>query len=330
MSDDPFSAEAAQLQSGSALDTDALGELQKAVRKKLGGGATGGATSRAKRANCAGKTRSEPLKKKESCTPAYGYPERALQLLQLETFDISGPHPHSSLCLPDLVLGFDAEWVEVPSKPEGEEDQSQTSPPHNNKILSYQIAGRTSSGHEWAVIVYPRAGQAVLHPDRSEEELGKIPQRVRFADLIGIVISEGIRLGHLTCWPRKPITVAGHWTRTDLTAMADFAEIKSEFDGVQNTYVTANPLMGLYRATTSISKHRHELAIRLLDTWLLVPEGSKGLGTLGEMYNYLKLKVGKGPGRAELHRVHGSTPARRPGLVQAICDPGCGNHRATC
>src|SRR5262249_4976976 len=107
-------------------------------------------------------------------------------------------------------------------------------------------------------------------------------------------------------------------------------EIKSEFDGVQNTYVTANPLMGLYRATTSIGKHRHELTIRLLDTWLLVPEGSKGLGTLGDMYNYLKLKVGKGPGRAEFHRVHGSPPARRPGLVQAICDPGCGNHCPTC
>jgi hypothetical protein len=193
------------------------------------------------------------------------------------------------------VLGFDAEWVEVAHKPEDEQDQSETSPPHNNKILSYQIAGRTFSGHEWAVIVFPHAGQAVLHPDMSEEELEKIPERVRFADLIGIVISEGIRLGHLTCWPRKPITVAGHWTRTDLTAMADFAEIKSEFDGVQNTYVTANPLMGLYRTTTSIGKHSHELTIRLLDTWLLVPEGSKGLGTLGEMYNYPKLKVGTSP-----------------------------------
>jgi hypothetical protein len=234
------------------------------------------------------------LKRKGSCTPAYGYPERALQLLQLETFDISGRRPYSTT-LPDLVLGFDAEWVEVPSEPEDEEDQRETPPPHNNKILSYQIAGRTSAGHEWAVIVYPRAGQAVLHPDVSEEELKEIPERVRFADLIGIVISEGIKLRHLTCWPRKPITVAGHWTRTDLTAMADFAEIKSEFDGVQNTYVTANPLMGLYRATTSIRKHKHELNIRLLDTWLLVPEGSKGLGTLGEMYDYPKLKVGKAP-----------------------------------
>ena len=244
-------AEDAELQRGNAIPAEPLGKLQTALRQKLGGGATRVTTGCAKRTNCAGKTRPKALKRKGSCSPAY--PERALQLLQLETFDTSGPRPHFTT-LPDLVLGFDAEWVEVAHRPEDEQDQGETSPPHNNKILSYQIAGRTSSGHEWAVIVYPRAGQAVLHPDMSEEEeLEKIPERVRFADLIGIVISEGIRLGHLTCWPRKPITVAGHWTRTDLTAMADFAEIKSEFDGVQNTYVTANPLMGLYRATTSIA-----------------------------------------------------------------------------
>jgi hypothetical protein len=283
-------AESAELQGENVPPAETLGKLQKALRKKLGGGAT----DRAKRTICADKMRTKTLKKKGSCIPAYGYPERALQLLQRETFDISGPRPDSLLCHPDLVLGFDAEWVEVADKPEDEEDKIET-PAHNNKILSYQIAARTSFGHQWAVIVFPRAGQAVLHPDMSEQDLEKIPERIRFADLIGIGISEGIRLGHLTRWPQKPITVAGHWTRTDLTAMADFAEIKSEFDGVHNTYVTANPLMGLYETATSIAKHRHELSIRLLDTWLLVPEDSKGLNTLGEIYNFPKLKVGKAP-----------------------------------
>ena len=61
--------------------------------------------------------------------------------------------------------------------------------------------------------------------------------RIRFADLLGEAISAGTKAGHLRKWPKKVIAAA-HWTRADLSAMADFSEIKSEFDGVQKTYAT--------------------------------------------------------------------------------------------
>jgi hypothetical protein len=122
----------------------------------------------------------------------------------------------------------------------------------------------------------------------NEQEVAGYPERVKFADLLGEAISAGTKAGHLLKWPKKVIAAA-HWTRADLSAMADFAEIKGEFDGVQKTYATFRKA---YKAAVVRGKRKRTFKVRLIDTQLLVPGSSKGLAELGRLYEFEKLDPG--------------------------------------
>jgi hypothetical protein len=190
-----------------------------------------------------------------------------------------------------LIIGFDAEWIEEPEEPSDDPDAEDPRDPDalpGNLVLSYQFACRR---REWSGMVYTKPGARLRFPGLSEEESARHPDRVRFADLLGEAISAGIKAGHLRNWP-KHVIAAAHWTRADLSEMADFAEIKSEFDGVQKTYVT---MERRYEARTVAAKHSRTFQVTLVDTQLLVPGSSQSLAALGGMYGFEKLD----PGRAE-------------------------------
>jgi hypothetical protein len=154
------------------------------------------------------------------------------------------------------------------------------------------------------------------------------PERVKFSDLLGWGITAATKAGYLRKWP-KHVIAAAHWTRADLSAMADFAEIKREFDGVQKTYVTMEKR---YEARTTAGKHSRRFTVTLLDTQLLAPGTSKGLGALGKMYGFEKLDPGRTsvaadlPGRcsspgAQNTGILGRLPACRPGSTSLQCRP---------
>jgi hypothetical protein len=192
-----------------------------------------------------------------------------------------------------LIIGFDAEWVEQPPEPSDDPDAEDPQDPDalpGNLVLSYQYACRFE-GREWSGIVYTKPAALIRFPASGEAELARYPDRVKFADLLGEAISAGTKAGHLRKWP-KHVIAAAHWTRADLSAMADFGAIKSQFDGVQKTYVTMEKR---YEARITVGKRSRAFQVTLVDTQLLVPGSSQSLAALGKMYGFEKLD----PGRAE-------------------------------
>jgi hypothetical protein len=200
-----------------------------------------------------------------------------------------------------LIIGFDAEWVTEATDicndddydddddggGDAVDDRPTPAQSPQNRILSYQYACRWN-GLDWSGIAFTRAGASIRSPDMPAAEIAKFPERMRFADLLAIAIQHGIREKNLTRWPRE-IVAAAHWTRADLSAMADFAVIKRQFDGVQKTYVT---LGAVYRAQVNVGGHSRGFCVSLVDTQLLVPGSAKSLATLGDLYQFPKLDPG--------------------------------------
>lgn len=183
---------------------------------------------------------------------------------------------------PPLIIGFDAEWVEAKAEQFDDTDGADPTEPDavpHNRVLSYQYAGRLS-GLSWSGIIFPEN-------DPRAVATAKGP-RLTFADLLGAAIQAGIKQGHLRKWP-KHVIAAAHWTRADLSAMADFAEIKRGFNGVKNTYAT---LRGRYEAHVVVGKRTRKFSVTLIDTKLLVPGTVQKLEALGELYQFEKLDPG--------------------------------------
>ena len=205
-----------------------------------------------------------------------------------------------------LIIGFDAEWVtEVTNHPDADVDgdcdcdaRPSLEQIPRNRILSYQYACRYK-GHEWSGIVYTRACARIRYPDKPRAEIEKCPDRIGFAELMAIAIADGIEKKQLTRWPKK-IAAAAHWTRGDLSAMADFARIKGKFDGVQKTYVT---LGDAFLAQVNVGGHIRAFQVSLVDTLLLVPGSAKSLSAVGDLYEFSKLD----PGSKEVVRSDGNT-----------------------
>jgi DNA polymerase type B, organellar and viral len=285
-------AEGAELQGENVPPAEPLGELQTALHKKLKGARQGVRLPDAKRKSASGSAGSKPRKTKESCSPRYNASYAELQLQPSE--DAAPPKR-------PLIIAFDTEWVaeREPPEPDADEQEDDVEPtPPRNTILSYQYACRflldpgeePAAECEWSGIIYTRHARALLNPHLSEGEVAEIPERIKFADLLGQAIARGIELGKLRAWPTEVIA-AGHWTRADLASMADYAEIKNQFDAVRKTYVSFQP----YQASFTQKKRRHvrKFEVHLMDTMLLSPGGNASLDQLGQMYGFPKLETGR-------------------------------------
>ena len=187
-----------------------------------------------------------------------------------------------------VIIGFDGEWTKASEIP------LPSKFPHN-KILSYQWGCRLGEW-AWSGIGYTRAGFRLRFPQASETEVYRMPERVEFGGLLAYAIEDGIKRGQLTRWPRQVVAVA-HWTRADLSAMADYSVIKRRFDGVQKTYVTIWPM---FWVRANVGGHLRVFGVRLADTMLLVPGSQRGLAALGDLYGFPKLDVGSYIDRMDL------------------------------
>jgi hypothetical protein len=178
-----------------------------------------------------------------------------------------------------VIIGFDTEWVV-------EEDISMPSEIPHNRILSYQYACRLGE-QGWSDFGLTKAGMAILHPDRTDE-IESAPSRVWFGGLLALAIEDGVKAGHLRRWPTM-VVAAAHWTRADLSAMADYPTIKRKFDGVQKTYVTIFPVLWV---RANIAGHPRVFGVSLIDTMLLAPGSQRSLSALGDLYGFPKLDPG--------------------------------------
>jgi hypothetical protein len=238
-----------------------------------------------------------------------------------------------------LIIAVDTEWVAVrePPKPDTDEQEDSVGPiPPRNIILSYQYACRflLASGEEpakqcdWAGIIYTRHAHRLLQPNLSGPQLSEIPERVKLADLLGEAIDRGIKLGRLRAWPTEVIA-AGHWTRADLASMADYAEIKNQFDAVRKTYLSLRP----YKASFSQKKRRHvrKFDVHLMDTMLLSAGGNFSLDQIRPDVRVPEIgdrRKGGRRGIPPVHIQHGSLPPRSPREVPSLRRAGCRDLRA--
>jgi hypothetical protein len=168
---------------------------------------------------------------------------------------------------PEVIIGFDAEWTErAGARERGLEDVADGD---GNHVLSFQFA--------------------VLNETTGEIEAGCITtggRRLTLAQLVGIALSQGMKAGVIRNWP-EVVTLAGHFTRSDLSHFADFANFKGQVDCAHRTYVSFRRPVPL---EFSVGGHRREVGVRVVDTMLLAPAG-RSLDALGELIGVEKVDL---------------------------------------
>ena len=179
---------------------------------------------------------------------------------------------HQQSKLPPLIVGIDAEWVR---EAEG-----------RNRVLSYQIFVVTDDG---------TAGGVILMPD------GKRPKLLALIDsAISLARSEGILRQH-----PKTIYLASHFSRAELSHLADFDRRKRQFASVRKTFITIDrPVMLNW---WDKARHHHTVSVRLYDNMLLAPAGSS-LEALGAALGLPKLDLPLGYGKHEMDRLLAERP----------------------
>ena len=151
------------------------------------------------------------------------------------------------------IIGIDAEW-------DGRYE------PH--KVLSYQFA----------VIHGGRAWRGIIYTDGD---------RRKFGEIIGEVLEIGVRNKYLTKWP-KEVFLAAHLSKAELSHMADFSDIKNQFDAAQKTFVSTRAPYGF--KYWDRNRNKHSVKTWLYDTGVLAPAG-KSVDALGELYDFKKIKL---------------------------------------
>ena len=153
------------------------------------------------------------------------------------------------------IIGIDTEYVE-------EED-------NRNRILSYQFAVIAPEG-TWRGIIYCEDGE-----------------RLTLAALVGHALEVGVRDKVLKKWPSE-VVLAAHHSNAEMAAFADFAKLKTQFDGIRKTFATVK---SAYKARyTDLTKHKRHFEVSLVDTQHLTP-GGKGLKILGNLYKFPKVEL---------------------------------------
>jgi hypothetical protein len=86
--------------------------------------------------------------------------------------------------------------------------------------------------------------------------------------------------------------LVGHFTKADVPAFRDFADIRKVVTAVRSSFVTTDANLELVAETDSGPL---ELNVRLRDTFLLAPAGSQSLGALGDILGLPKITIDDDP-----------------------------------
>ena len=183
------------------------------------------------------------------------------------------PKPEKkSRVMPDYVLiGFDTEYL-VPEKPVSNDDIRAGAAKY--RVLSYQFHCLLASGESWSGIAIPDDGDRMSLGELQVFALGSRPSRPDALPL-----------------PRT-ILLVGHFTKADVPAFRDFADIRKVVAAVRSSFVTTDANLELVAETDN---GRLELDVRLRDTFLLAPTGSQSLGALGDILGLPKIVLDADP-----------------------------------
>ena len=153
-----------------------------------------------------------------------GPPEHNKTSDQIEVWLESGDlvtyvKPPKNSNVPDnfLIVGFDTEFKTPDSPVTGQQIKDGEA---ISEILSYQFYAKTVDGVVWRGICCPEKDQ-----------------RLTLQEFMLFVLGSGTRLHGLRSISSK-IYLVGHFTRADIPAFADFAQINNQFSAVRNTFVS--------------------------------------------------------------------------------------------
>jgi hypothetical protein len=145
------------------------------------------------------------------------------------------------------------------------------------EVLSYQFHSRSYEGVEWCGILIPEKGD-----------------RISFGEFILFSLLKGVESECLSEIP-EAIYLVGHFTRADVPAFSDFADLTQYLGNVRNTFISIDqfiPLKIKISETESV-----EIKVYLRDTMLLSPANTKKLSDLGELVGTPKIVLDEDPAK---------------------------------
>jgi hypothetical protein len=180
---------------------------------------------------------------------------------------ISKPKP------PTITIGLDAEWQQVNAT-------------IRNDLLSYQ-----------AFVYNPDTGLTFSYIYKPKKNFrGRYP-RLTLGEFLGLVLYRARKNHVIDDYPRS-ITLAGHFTRADLSMFEDFHPIlKRKLAAVHGTYVTTSRRLPLRLA---LPDGERRVTLSVVDT-LLAPPKSK-LADIGDRLGLPKLDIMPGYAIEEMER----------------------------
>lgn len=167
-----------------------------------------------------------------------------------------------------VFIGFDSEYVK--RQRQTVNDKGEPTTEDYNFVLTYQMFG--------------------LCGERTWEVYEVVDNnRLTLKEVIKRTIEAGMATGALKCRPDQ-VFLCAHFSRADITLLADFREVKTHLDCCRNTITTlAEPVEVTY---SDQHNNAHKVVVYVRDTWLLLPEGKRGAETMGQLIGVPKVDIG--------------------------------------
>lgn len=195
---------------------------------------------------------------------------------------------------PRLYIGFDAEWT-----------QSRRG---HNRIDTVQF------------VVYGPTGASM---DRIFDLSGDhdVDQRIRLADALDVVLDEAEEACVFEHWPHEVVLV-GFFLRGDITAFADFKDLRPQLDGIAGSLGTVSKaakltlpmdgqrqarLKSRYRLVLGDDFDPRVLNVRIIDASGLGPPGVS-LHKIGEWLEQPKVKLPEGYSKSDMRKFKREQP----------------------
>lgn len=184
---------------------------------------------------------------------------------------------------PILLLGFDTEF----QSPEALSREQVVEGKGRYEVLSYQFYCKTInptnvpelSELEWEGLCVPEIGEDGLE------------KRITLADFLIFALGSGFAEHEGLVIPDE-IYLVGHFTKADLPAFSDFAEItKNELDSIRRTLVDLNGSLKYEFVDEKTGFNIGNLEVNVRDTYLNAPTMAKSLANLGEIVGFDKIKL---------------------------------------
>ena len=141
---------------------------------------------------------------------------------------------------PYLIVGFDTEFKTPPAALSRSEIKEGLA---KSLILSYQFHAKHPDGREW---------QGICCPDQDE--------RLTLQQFMIFVMGVGARQFDIDTLPSN-IYLVGHFTRADIPAFADFAELTKKMSAVRSTFVSLDTNVHQFLAAKRSNTESHQILV---------------------------------------------------------------------